>query len=389
MNALNQNPYSELIYRFMDGNTNGVQQKILFDALSDNQELQNEFQQAVEIAKGFQMDKSVLTPSAQLTKSVFQTAGFSLPMQFANPSNTVKKLPSKLKTFAIPAISAFIGALLTTSLFFAIYNPFNNSQIENKIQIANSQIPAQKMEIPIIKSEENQNIFPHNVNLSNIHKKEAINSLNTKSKVNDFSQNIVFANSVYTKHRINLLHNNYSKINFQKNTELLNTQLPEVNLLNLSIELKGITGLAFFPQRTIQPEAFSLTNNIAIGLMYQFDKHNSAGISLGKESLQMYSFNQIGNEYNFNLEPNLTWAGANYRYTGNEIYGSIYPFGELIAAGTKFGPMGKAIIGINYNPENFLSMSLGLEGTSLMYRFMNKIKTTEKISLVYNFGFHF
>ena len=94
---------------------------------------------------------------------------------------------------------------------------------------------------------------------------------------------------------------------------------------------------------------------------------------------------------NFNLtsEPNLTWIGANYRYTGNEIYGSIYPYVELIAAGTKFGPMGKAIIGINYNPENFFSMSLGLEGSSLMYRFMNKTKTTEKVSIIYNFGFHF
>ena len=388
MNAINQNPYSELIYQFMDGNTNSVQQKVLFDALADNQELQNEFQQAVEISKGFQIDKSVLAPSAQLTNKVFQAAGLSMPMQFAATNNASKSKISKFKTFSIPLASTLIGIILTSAFFLNFYTPSDNSQAGMNNQIAQTQLPINKTAIPIVKSEEKQNIVSH---------KQHIKTNNIENK-QEFANNEILSNDLPTINYSNIVQSNNNNLplianhsfnSYQTNTDINNFTDTKTHILNLSLELKGMTGLAFFPQRAIQPESFSLTNNLAIGLMYKFDKHSSAGISLGRESLQMYSFDNIGGEYQFNLEPNLTWVGANYRYTGNEIYGSIYPYGELIAAGTKFGPMGKAIIGLNYNPENFFSMSLGLEGSSLMYRFMNKTKSTEKVSIVYNFGFHF
>jgi hypothetical protein len=159
--------------------------------------------------------------------------------------------------------------------------------------------------------------------------------------------------------------------------------------MNLELEVRGMTGLAFFPTRNIEPEPFSIMNNIGAAVKYKFNDNHSAGLVIGNESLQMYTYSLQGEEYKFNHEPNLFWAGASYRYTGDEFYGSFSPYGEVIAAGSKYGPVGKVALGISYNPENIFSMSLGLEGTSLIYTFIGDTKHTEKLSVVYNIGFHF
>lgn len=68
---------SDLIYLFIDGETNKIEQQTLFKELANNDELQTEFQQAVLMSKDFMKDRAVLTPAASLKDSIFLKAGLS------------------------------------------------------------------------------------------------------------------------------------------------------------------------------------------------------------------------------------------------------------------------------------------------------------------------
>lgn len=384
MNGLNEQPYSELMYRFMDGETNEVQQKVLFDALAKDSELQFEFQQAVTITKGFNADKITLLPPARLTNSLFASAGFNAPMQFAQTG--ASSFLRKFQRIAIPVSSALVGALISAFVFFGFYSQDNSDSISSLTEPINNST--------IKNNDFNNSVFSE---ILSIEKKSTANA--TKNMIsnnniagNEIESDIIGQNinkTILDKTSAQISAMNESKDFSTLTDEPFSTSIKDAGIMNLALEVKGNANLAFLPGRDIAPEKFNIANNIAMGLLYEFTDNHSAGLYLGRESLQMYTYSQIGDEYIFNLEPSLFWAGACYKYTGGEIYGSIHPFGELILAGSKFGPVGKTSLGLTYNPENFISMSLGLEGSSLMYKFLGEYKTTEKVSLIYNIGIHF
>jgi len=369
----------------MDGDTSGVEQNVLFGAMAKDSELQFEFQQAVSIYKGFSADKVVLTPPASLTNSLFVSAGFKPPM----PSAAAAKigLISKFRYYTTPVLSAAVGALVTAFVFLGI-NSSDNTGLQNNnssTSVTNhhelSEISASV--IPFVRSSEAKNISSSNSNMIK-NEEQTIAPMQECSRVFSSAENSfsLTPGVNFTQHN-----NDYSML--YKNDNIASFSLPEFNIMNLEIEVRGMTGLAFLPSRTIQPEPFSIMNNMGIGIKYKFNQTHSAGIVAGKESLQMYSFNKIGESYQYNHEPNLSWIGACYRWTGDEFYGTLNPYTEFTGAYSQFGPVGKATFGIAYNPENIISMSLGIEGTMLTYKFLGDLKTTEKISVVYSIGLHF
>ncbi|ROL57572.1 hypothetical protein D9V86_12165 [Bacteroidetes/Chlorobi group bacterium ChocPot_Mid] len=384
MNTYNENSYTDLIYRFMDGDISSVEQNVLFGALAKDSDLQMEFQQAVTIIKGFNADKVVLAPPPSLTNNLFVSAGFNPPM----PLNTVAPVGviSRLKKLTTPVISAATGALVTIAIFLGI-NSNNNGIIQNvsnqgNITMADSKVSVPASAIPVVRTSESKKIR-HSSNNS-------LTLVNENQEVG-FNYSRVFSTGEISSNfsTLNYCKNNSQNSTLFNNEELSSFSMPDFNYMNLEVEIKGMTGLAFLPSRTIQPEPWAIMNNIGVGIKYKFNENNRVGIVVGKESLQMYSLNKSGESLNYQYEPNLVWAGACYRYTGNEIYGAVSPYCELTGAYSKFGPVGKTAIGLEYNPENIISMSLGVEGTALAYKFLGDIKTTEKISLVYNIGIHF
>jgi len=153
MEAINNKQYSDLIYRFMDGDTDSVQQTVLFNQLSKDAELQNEFQQAVAVAKGFNIDKPVLSPPAHLTNNLFMNAGFTAPI--AGVSKYGTGFLSIMKKMSIPLMYAAAGALITVLVFLGLNNNqdimLNNSMITSSGEyIAMEPAPT----VPVIKSEE-------------------------------------------------------------------------------------------------------------------------------------------------------------------------------------------------------------------------------------------
>ena len=91
----------------------------------------------------------------------------------------------------------------------------------------------------------------------------------------------------------------------------------------------------------------------------------------------------------YNQRPQLTFAGATYQYTGNtlEEFASLRPVLRGFLGGTDFGPMAKGVVGVQYEPNNLVSMGAGMETTSLVYTHRNVWQATHKLSFTYWIGF--
>ncbi len=366
MNEFDNINYSDLIYKFIDGDISQVEQTILFNHLSENSELQQEFQQAVAIQKAFEFDKMVIGPSLNLTNRLFSKAGFTSSL------NTVSKL-SNISNFVKPVLFALFGVILTGAYFLFIVN----DKINENLNLAS--IPQHKllMKLP------DEDVGDKNIN-SNQFKRMSQSS--DSGKADSDNRVIGFVGSSISDKNISICENELRTDEINSNDYQFQV---EDNRLGAVIEVRGISGLVYLPDRTIIPQESKIGNNISLSIMKKIDEKHSIGVIAGQEALQLYAVIHQNGEYNFELQPNLFWLGGVYRYSGREFFGTLRPFTELMLGGSKYGAIGKFTAGLLYNPQDFISMTLGVETTALMYKYSGSYNFTEKFSIIYGLGIHF
>src|SRR5436190_18569817 len=70
------NAYSDLIHLFMDGEATETERNILYGALKDSPELQEEFSSAMQLKQAFASDIMKLQPPSYLESQIAERAGF-------------------------------------------------------------------------------------------------------------------------------------------------------------------------------------------------------------------------------------------------------------------------------------------------------------------------
>ena len=180
-------------------------------------------------------------------------------------------------------------------------------------------------------------------------------------------------------------HNPLTPMAMDLDAEIQSFETP-ASLFN--IQVRGIAGLMWFPDREIIDDTRPWFNNIGVSAWYQPDMHQSFGIEVGQESLQMYIAEGSAQERTRN--PNLWWVGAGYRYALEpiEVLGGVQPFAQGFLGATRLGPMGKLMLGGSIRPDRRVSFSLGLEGSMLMYQLYGQWLTTEKLGMTYAVSLH-
>jgi hypothetical protein len=439
MKLNNENSVSDLIYLFVDRETDSTQQKALFEALADNPELQSEFQQAIEIHHGFAADKESVYPSSELTKSVFSAAGFSNPMPGSTTSGAGKGTAAATGSKPIGFVGFFskhlpqilttaAGVAITTGLFLGVINPmtYNDNYNEdktnqtninnntNETSVTNSNLP------PTMSSEElpanNIRTIPLQTKYVIRYVKDTVEKIvlakNEDKLTNQTTTEILpeKENQNLTNHDINSVtrtqsdllrinpfesfkYNNFAHLNsgIFAPSLAIPSDLGSDNNLNLSLEYSNISGLTYFPNRTIDNPGSKNFNNYTFAISYHFDKNNSVSIHCGKEELQMYKLSWDNGDPVFTKQNDIFWGGGGIRHIMNYLdwFGPIKPYGEIILGGSQYGFLGKSIIGLNYHPENMLSFSIGFEATGQTYTLQKKIYLTGKGGMVYSLGIHF
>lgn len=114
---------SELIYLFVDGEADDVQQSLLFSALANDAGLQAEFSDALRINGAIKEAGLEEHPPQHVTAALFEKAGFgTAPEQTLAGAGGIflsggKGLLSSVRSIAVPLVSAFVGGVI--ALFFA------------------------------------------------------------------------------------------------------------------------------------------------------------------------------------------------------------------------------------------------------------------------------
>lgn len=422
--------YQNLIYLYIDGEASDAEQKVLFDQMANNSVLQEEFSKAMEFNKAMVEDREYLAPSLELTQKVFDKAGFISNSELVQYPHVGAGIIRKLIYSSRNILQTIGSGLVAASILFTGYNiieKFDKSQI---ITASNQNIEGKQVNSNADSNTNFANVQNNSIPMVSSFETQTTNVKNTVAK-NRHSKNTFFKNNNNNANSNAQTQNTLSTVDSQLAVEtnpspeempllvensvkyetpyILNlSQIPSINLgdnreyqfannwinndnsqdLNLSFRINGISGLAYYPSRDIENSGEAI-NNFSLNVSYHFDEHQSLGLNVGREALQLYDVKQEGKIFKFEKQPNILWAGINYRYSFGELFElvPISPYSELTIGGTKYGPIGKLSVGMNYNISNSIQFGLGYEFTSLVYTEFSTYKITNKSGLIYNLSY--
>lgn len=416
---------SDLIYLFLDGETDSTQQDLLFKSLADNPELQTEFQDAVTLNKSLSADSKNLVPSNDLTHNLFVKAGFESGaagsaatgiLSESGKSTFFSSFIGKIKSSFIPASigSVITAALLTTGMY--LLNIDFQSDRHAAVNQGGTQrqvVTSNESQIPVVKSEAVQDVDKTN-QLSNVVIRKSVplfvnNPLTIIQNDSSVEQpkEVVSTENVVVVAIPDINQSSMDKLNYNPELRYRNNNFTHLNTpnrvpfgdlsihtkLGILVEVKGINNLGFFDDRKLDENKVFL-NNAAMNIFcFKLSDNSYLGLSAGNEQCQVYEVVRDSNGLtSFNSEPNLFWIGGAYKqlFEGLEFLGNLQPYLETSLSYSKWGPVGKAIAGLYYNPENSFTMGFGLECTGIiLLNTPGKTIATGKYALVYSFGYNF
>ncbi len=418
---------SDLIYLFIDGETDEIEQQTLFKELANNYELQTEFKQAVLMSKNFMRDRAVLTPAATLKNSIFLKAGLSAAggavATSIVSSGSLGRVFELFSKFSTQIYATLAGALATVLVMLTLVNPLiyensENSQVTKNIQ--NNKINQNdKNSLASFNNEENNPLTIPNdvpvsrVNTSKINQQKpnptvsnqdlfVINSpeeilknevINNKEII-DNNKFLINESNIFNSKAFNL--NNSIGSNGLNNTLILSSYDPLVELIDLSdgnivLDLKSISTLKFYGANDIKGHDETFISDAMLGIMYKADDHHSFGLQFGKEAFHIYRVENIDSTHNFIQENSVFWFAGMYRYEFNQlpIFSNINPYFDISLGATKYGLISKGTAGLLFNLSNSAYCSLGLEGAMLSYNDRGKYNLAGKLGLIYSLGIRF
>lgn len=442
MNESQQYTPSELIYLFLDGEADGIQQSTLFAALARDAELQGEFQEAVLVARTLDRVRNDVHPPQDFTDGVFAAAGFTTPQYRPVPVPLAGKWSASLNAIirqtGIPIVSALIGALTV----FLLMNFGSEDKLSTAVQstaknrsgetlsargheafASGQEIAGTANRYPVTSNRDNtknETFVPDAVA-----KKHVVPESSRPTHNTPIVTSSVFAEETTSDHTsINDLppaeiavESGIDSDAFQPTVEppmpVVEQALLQVPVQQLehsrsyadlqpiyrwenttsrrepgvSLFVRGIESINSFPSRKNNIEASGSTSNVGFGCLYYYSQNQALGMEVARELLPIYNTGEDNPE----LNSVLVWIGGLWQIQTDfpGLRSDIQPFLRLGLGGTAYGPSGKALVGIMYTAEQRLSISLGLETTALLAIQNGKIGSTEKIAFSYGLSFHF
>ena len=399
----------KIVNDFVDGTIEPELEEQLFRLLSNKVDARTELKEQLALKEAIKNDVRAFTPSADSTRKIFTTLGFTAPVAMLTPDNVAGQTPHKpfLKKYKQGFISAVTTTAAAIIIYFLLLRPgvtesiAKNDQLIRKNTIENNQTPA-------IKSFENQphheqknktrtvvkyiyvpvqNIDNQSVSSANtIIEENTTNHLSSEKDISFFKKpNINLANS------INKVVNSYPKVyNASSNNKDLFTYIkPEANNIGITAELRG-TQYWTFEDSLISPKHTARFNNSSIALFYNISDNMMIGFDMRQETFYQDYFvrDDLNNLYLYEQKPNFTTYCGALRYVWDDN-GVIPILSQISLGGTNAGYIVRGMIGTQYSPAPSISLILGLEYSNLIYRHNSTSYNSPKIGINYGVSFKF
>ncbi len=407
--------YSRLIHEYLDGQTDIVQEDILFAELAKNPDLRIEFNEQVQLQNVALTDMRTITPPAETTNAIFSKLGFTIPSkEFMNRISVASEgqvaikssssFTSFLKKHSATLASIVITALLTTGIFMITDDRFQKTSDNNKIAMNKAEIPVvvsknssinNNNNIIKVSNSVNVSSFKHNDNLAantpesfpakDIEPVETkfedrgISSFKTLTNSNQKINNSIMqvespiTDLVGLKPASNFNDGNFAIILTYQNT----------NPTNINIDSRLLNGF----------EA-----NLSLTALYKIGDDWYIGGQFGKENIAMnFTRDLYGEQLNYQENPSLWFAGATVRWSplidnliGISLNNMFRPFSQIMIGTTNNGGvLANTQIGIILTPYNNFAINLGYDYKAFFYSIDGKTENTIKSGATFGLGLSF
>jgi len=424
-NILGNTP-SEMLHLFVDGELNSSQEHILFSELSGSEELQVEMKDLLSIRDSVQNDIEAFTPPVEATQGVFSRLGFTSPKNQPIPAPipyTGGVFSNFIRKAWLPVAAALVASLGT---FLLLQNNSEQRPLEANINI------------PITKSVDNNDLAMNTGNKIGNPISDGANALsgfdfsnkavrNTSNKpINNtirsnrsymaptnFAVQIIppknknnSNNDILSSQSSSLAMINYaSPINTNRINNNLHSDFPGYEPKNanylplssiggstkngLSLVMRGIHAESY-PGSNLPSKAYPIFSNMSLGLHYQLSDNFQIGAEIGQEPFGQILRTSTDITYQ---NPMVFWGAASIKYeVGSHLFNlaGAEPFAQILLGGTEMGPLAKGIVGLQFVSDDWgFGMNFGIEGTTMLYNYNDKLYRTDKLGITYGIIYSF
>lgn len=408
MSNLSNSNIEQMLYLFVDGELPPTQEESLFAELANNDGLRNEMKDLMAMRDAVSSDLEAFNPPPVITSQIYKKIGFVPPM------GIVSQAPSSLIYFRKYIVAA-AALLIVGAVSYFGYNSYNTN-LENlsKVKLSNQNTSINssnnniKTEIPTVSSNEIEN------KSINSNKKENTKAAIKESKNNKMdlsllekkiSEKIQFEEELNKEtidnQNINITKFNNSPIialdnlvgsnsiqsisgpsNNYPNTPLpFNMEIGKVKLYDVSI--RGMAASSSFPAITQTSAIEPALTNLALGLyMHQWNNFR-LGVEFGQEPFGQEFKDQ--SQISYVNKSSLLWGAIGlHGEMDNPLINNSQLYSRVLLGSSEVGPLGKVILGIQYQPELVgYSIQFGVEGSMVSYQNQGLSYLSKKIGITY------
>lgn len=391
---------ADLLYMFLDGETDDVQQAVLFGALATDAELQDEFRDAMQLRMAAEVYKPQGTPPENVTNSVFAHIGIpaaAAPNSAISPpavGGVLGGLIAGLNPGGLALFSAIAGAVITLLATMPLWNAADFEARHDTAAESSKIIAGETGEAATHSTEESASSTPM-PSLPNTMESPAVPATAMPVRGSGADEHYSALRNQDAGLNITAESNGEQTMQHQENARYAlrpaslrkrNEPLPQITALRAGADPVflpdrqiGATGpgrfavlaggslpAAWFPRANSRVEGARLLTDFNTGLLYHLNNRHSVGIEGGQMSLPLYI--REGEEYA--LKSHLAWAGATYQYRLQHlnILDGIQPYAQVTIGGSRSGPLFRSVVGLRINPRQTLSFGLGAETLLQLYR---------------------
>lgn len=416
---------SEWIQQLLDGELDPLHEQALFSALASNSDVRSELKQQLAIRHTVQNDRMALLPPAHLTNAVFSGLGFTAPLAGAVAGAAGGGLVMQwLSRLGLPVASAAAAVGLTLAVG-------SSEPATETVQTTSTEQPAAAVAGPTVSvpAPSTPSVAPEVTRLrrelasvtaalrqaqAQIRRMGSAMAEREEATRRDIARQrdavvampepvrSVEAPQPVTLPTAELATPAVSTVALTNTLQIVSTsQERPITLESFAVQAPSWTaypafmvqvrGMATSPttELSVQPQTVWY-DDMSIALLYQTSDRIAIGMEAGNETFpQVFEGQRNGQQIKYEQQPSSGWAGAFLRYSFAPLGGGFTPFAQVLGGGTKFGPLGRATVGVQYSPAGPLTFLLGVEGTGMAYQFQNSWFTSSKIGFTYGVAVRF
>ncbi len=419
--------HSDLIQMLLDGELDSMYDARLFGELSTNGDLRNELKQQLAIRNEVSHDRMALIPPASLTGAVFSGLGFTAPMAGAAAGAAGGFVATWLGRIGVPIAAA---VLATGAMQYAARDT-ESATLARDTKSATLARDAKTRDTEVGRSEASRDTrsgtlardeyaktrdtesgtLTRDTRSGTLARDEYAKTRDTESatlardtRSGTLARDTESVTLVRDAERETMAEAPVSRVMMSNSIDLQRQEEPKTLQ---SMQLQN-TRAAWdeYPAFTLQARGFSLKpmtetsvdaqtqwyQNLGLAMIYKLSDHHSVGVEFGSEVFpQVFDGTRPnGQVVRYEQQPSSMWAAAVYRYSFDGIgETSFRPILQGSFGGTKYGPLGRAMLGMSYSPVGPLSFILGIEGATMAYQYQQNWFTSSKIGLTYGMAVRF